>query len=103
VRWRRTRPFAELVARQLDQFAEDHADELADRDMALQAFNQAPADEAEERYGDYVDHVDALRDDLERMRDAYSRTLEPETAEVYESEFNRSARGRFADLARELE
>jgi uncharacterized protein YukE len=88
---------------QLALFAADHAAELDDRDRALQAFNQAAADEAEERYGDYVDHVDALRDDLERVRDAYSSTLEPETAEVYEREFNRSARGRFADLARELD
>jgi hypothetical protein len=103
VRLGRRRPFADLVERQLDLFAADHAALLADCEAALSAYDAAPADEAEERYGDYGDHVDAVRDELESLRDAYARTLDEETAEAYEAAFAAAARRRFPSYASELD
>jgi hypothetical protein len=103
VRLRRRRPFAELVERQLHLFAADHAALFADCDAALWAYDAAAADETEERYGDYVDLVDAVREELEQLRDGYAATLDPETAEAYEAAFAAAVRRRFPRYAVELE
>jgi hypothetical protein len=103
VRLGRKRPFADLVARQLDLFAADHAGLLADCEAALRAYDAAPADEAEERYGDYVDLVDAVRDELESLRNGYARTLDAETVEPYEAAFAVEARRRFPSHAPEFD
>jgi hypothetical protein len=103
LRLRRRRPFAELVERQLDLFAADHAALLADCEAALRTYDDAPADEAEERYGDYVDLVDAVRDELEGLRDRYARTLDDESAEAYEAAFAAAAHRRFPSYALELD
>ena len=101
---RRRRPrFAELVERQLDLFEEDHAGLVGDVEAALEAYNSSPKDEAEERYGDFVDLVDTGRDELEEIRDTYAHTLEEDAAEGYRAVFNDRARKRFPRFGFELD
>jgi len=91
----RTR-FGDVVARQLDVFAEDEADGLlAEVREAKARYDDAGRDESEELYGDYMDVVDAAKDALVAMRNAYTRTLEPQAAEEYEAAFERAARKRW--------
>lgn len=100
---RRPGQFEELVDRQLDLFAGESAGTLSEVEAALRAYHGAPAGEAEERYGDYVDLVDAARNELEALRDAYAATLDPAGAEAYRAVFAERARRRFPAIAAELE
>lgn len=95
--------FVELVERQLELFGTEHAELVRDCEAALDAYNAAPRDEAEERYGDYVDLVDAARDALLEYRDGYARTLGEEAAGEYEAAFNRLARRRLPRYGLELD
>jgi hypothetical protein len=95
--------FVDLVERQLELFEAENADLLADCRTALDAYNAATRDEAEELYGDYVDQVDAARDALLAYRYTYARTLDDEAADEYEEVFNRVARKRLPRLGLELE
>lgn len=95
--------FVDLVGRQLDLFEAEHARLLRDCDAALDAYNAAPRDEAEERYGDYVDLADAARDELVDYRDAYADTLEPDAAAEYEQVFNSLVRRRLPRFGLELD
>ena len=97
------RRFVDLVERQLELFEAEHAGLLRDCDAALDAYNAAPRDDAEERYGDYVDLVDAAREALVDYRDTYARTLDQDAAEEYEQVFNGLARKRLPRLALELD
>ncbi|MBV8079932.1 MAG: hypothetical protein JO186_06085, partial [Actinobacteria bacterium] len=45
--------------------------------------------------GDFVDAVDLVKDHLEEIRDTYARTLDEETRESYEREFERMLAKRF--------
>jgi hypothetical protein len=99
MRLRRRRPFADVIERQLDLFARDQAGLLAESAAALRAYEDAAADVAEERYGDYADLADGVRDELERIRDAYASTLDGETAERYEAAFALEARRRYPRYA----
>ena len=103
MRFRRRRPFAEVIERQLDMFARDHAGLLAECDAALRAYDDAAAEEAEERYGGYVDLIEAVRDDLEGLRDGFASTLDEETAERYESAFALEARRRYPRYGLDLD
>ena len=94
--------FVELVERQLELFETEHAGLIRDCESALDAYDAAPRDEAEERYGDYVDAVDAARDALLEYRDGYARTLGAEAAEEYEDVFNGLVRKRLPRLGLEL-
>ncbi len=95
--------FVDLVERQLELFAEESAELLADCRTALDAYNAAERDDAEEHYGDYVDRVDLARDALLEYRDTFARTLDPEAAEEYETAFNDLARRRVPELGLELD
>ncbi|MGH3014133.1 MAG: hypothetical protein ACRDNR_12140 [Gaiellaceae bacterium] len=95
--------FVELVERQLELFQTEHAGLIRDCETALAAYDAAPRDEAEERYGDYVDLVDAARDALVEYRDGYTQTLAGEAAEEYEEAFNRLARRRLPRFGLELD
>jgi hypothetical protein len=95
--------FVDLVERQLELFAEEHRELLEDARGALDAYNAASKDEAEELYGDYVDAVDAARDQLLEYRDAYAGTLEGDAVDTYEDVFNRLARKRLPSLGLELD
>jgi hypothetical protein len=99
----RRRAFAGLVDTQLELFASDHAQLLAECEEALGAYDDAAAEDAEERYGEYVDLADAVRDELELVRDGYAASLDERTAEAYEAAFNDAARRRFPGCTSELE
>ena len=95
--------FAHLVERQLELFRQEHAGLIRDCEAALAAYNRASREDAEERYGDYLDLVDTGREALVEYRDAYARTLDEKVATDYEDEFNRLVRKRLPRFALELD
>jgi hypothetical protein len=95
--------FVDLVERQLDLFAEEYGGLIRDCETALAAYNRAGREEAEERYGDYLDLVDAARDALVEYRDAYARTLDADAADEYDDVFNGLARKRLPRFGLELD
>ncbi|HTO24943.1 MAG TPA: hypothetical protein VMJ49_03515 [Gaiellaceae bacterium] len=97
------RRFSDVIARQLDVFAEDDADVIEDCRRAERAYNEADRDEAEEKYGDYVDRVELATEALAEMRDRYKRTLDDAAAEEYEQAFNRAVRKRWPPFGLEIE
>ena len=99
----RRRRFAELVSRQLDLFEREHAGLVADCEAAERAYDRAPRDEAEERYGDYVDLVETGTELLAALRDHYASSLPVESAEEYEEAFDRAVRRRLPRFALEIE
>jgi hypothetical protein len=100
---RRRRRFHDVIERQLDLFEKASADLLGDVEARLLAYDEAEADEAEERFGEVVDAADAAREELEALRDAYARTLDEASAEEYAAAFNDLARRRFPRITLELD
>jgi hypothetical protein len=86
------RPFVDLVERQLGLFTSEHAGLIADVDAALAAYNRAPREDAEERYGDFLDLVETGTDELVELRENYASSLDPDTAEDYRNVFNDAVR-----------
>ena len=99
----RRRRFADLISRQLELFEQEHADLIGDCIEAEEAYNRADRDEAEELYGDYVDLVETGTEVLAGLRDTFKRTLDEETAEEYEAEFNRAVVKRLPRFGLEIE
>ena len=99
----RRRRFAEVVERQLDLFAQDYAWLLAECDSAERLYDLAERDEAEERYGDYLDLVATGTEALANLRDNFVRTLDENVAAEYEAEFNRAVLKRFRRFTLEIE
>jgi hypothetical protein len=99
----RRRRFADLTARQLDVFVRDQLDLLETCDEAERAYQRAERDEAEELFGDYQDLVETGTELLADLRDNFKRTLDEETAEEYEAEFNRAVVKRLPRFALEIE
>lgn len=99
----RRRRFADVIARQLDLFTREHADLIRDCDDAERAYNEAPRDEAEERYGDYVDLVETGTEALADLRDHFASTLGEDAADEYEAAFNRAVLKRMPRFALEIE
>jgi hypothetical protein len=97
------RRFADPIARQLDIFVRDHLELLEACDEAERAYDRAERDEAEERYGDYQDLVETGTELLADLRDNFKRTLDEETAEEYEDEFNRAVVKRLPRFGLEIE
>ncbi len=95
--------FVDLVERQLELFAAERAGLLDDCSAALDAYNAASRDEAEELYGDYVDLVDAAQDALLEYRDGYASSLDAEAVDEYEEVFNQFVRKRLPSLGLELD
>jgi hypothetical protein len=95
VRFRRKGRFHDLVETQLDLFAADDADLLAEAAEAEQAWNATSAQGAEEAYGDYQLVVDAIADRLLDIRQSYARSLDEEAATEYAAEFTRAATRRY--------
>jgi hypothetical protein len=102
VRLRRVR-FADVIERQLDLFEREHRGLIADCRAAERAYNRAPRDEAEERYGDYLDLVETGTEALADLRDNFASTLGEDTAEEYEDAFNRAVVKRLRRFALEIE
>ena len=99
----RRRRFRDVVTRQLAFFEQEDGDLLDDVDRALDGYNRADRDEAEELYGDYQLAIEAATDRLAEFRDAYARTLDEDDAEQYVDEFNRSVVDRWRALALTIE
>jgi hypothetical protein len=92
----RRRPFTELIERQLRLVETDDADLIADVDAARRAYAQADSDDAEEAFGDYQLALEALKDRLVQVRDAYAATLD--APEDYERAFERAVARRWPDI-----
>lgn len=95
--------FVDLVERQLELFEAECGSLLDDCREALDTYNAASKDGAEELYGDFVDAVDAARDALLEYRDGYAATLDEDAAEEYEAIFNRVVQVRLPSLGLELD
>ena len=96
--------FADVIARQLDVFAEDEAHGLLEEVRDAKAkYDRADRDEAEEVYGDYVDVVEATTEALADMRWRYKATLDEAGAEEYEAAFNRAVQKRWPPLGLEID
>ena len=97
------RRFADVVARQLDIFEEDNAELIEECAQAERAYDEAPRDEAEERYGEYVDLVETGTELLADLRDNFAATLAEDAADEYEAAFNRAVLKRLPRFALEIE
>ena len=97
--FRRSGRFDKLVRTQLDLFAEDDADLLAEAESADAASSRAGRDDAEEFYGDYQLVVDAIGDRLLDVRETYAGTLATDAADEYRATFTRVATKRFRRYA----
>ena len=97
------RPFADLVRRQLDLFTAENAGRVGDVEAALAASNRAPRDEAEERYGDFLDLVETGTDELIELRENYASSLEVDAAEDYRAAFNDAVRQRLPRFGLEVD
>ncbi|MGH3104468.1 MAG: hypothetical protein ACRDN6_10295 [Gaiellaceae bacterium] len=97
------RRFVDAVRRQLELFEREHAGLIRDCDAAEDAYDRAGRDEAEERYGDFLDLVETGTELLAALRDNYSSTLDDEAAAAYEAVFNRAVAKRMPRFALELE
>ena len=99
----RRRRFSDVISRQLDLFERENANVIEECDELERAYNTAPRDEAEERYGDYVDAIETGTEILADIRDHFKWTLDDDTGELYEEEFNRAVLKRFPRFALEIE
>ena len=95
--------FADVISRQLDVFERDEAELIAECNEKERAYNRADREDAEEAYGDYMDAVESATEALADMRDRFRRTLDEETGERYEDEFNRAVRRRWPPFGLEIE
>jgi hypothetical protein len=97
------RPFADLVSRQLDLFTAQNDGLVGDVEAALAAYNRAPRDEAEERYGDFLDLVETGTDELIELRENYASSLDVGAAEDYRAAFNDAVRRRLPRFGLEVD
>jgi hypothetical protein len=86
--------FEDVIRRQLDLFEEECGDLIAECDAAERAYDAADRDEAEEKYGDYLDLVETGTNRLAELRDGFASTMDESAAEVYEAEFNQAVQAR---------
>jgi len=94
------RRFSDLVSRQLDVFAADEAQGVLAEVRDLKAiYDQAPREQAEDAYGDYMDAIDAVKDALVDMRNRFAATLDGDAVDEYETAFERGAKRRWRWLA----
>jgi hypothetical protein len=99
----RRRRFADLIERQLELFEREHAGLIEECEAAERAYDEAEREEAEERYGDYVDLVETGTELLADLRDAFASTLDEDAAAEYEAAFNRAVLKRLPRFALEID
>jgi hypothetical protein len=99
----RRRRFGDVISRQLDLFEREHRGLIDDCVAAERAYDRADRDEAEERYGDYMDLVETGTELLADIRDHFAATLGDDAAEEYEAAFNRAVAKRLSRFALEIE
>ena len=92
-----------MISRQLDLFEREQEDVISECEELERAYNAAPRDEAEERYGDYVDAVETGTELLADLRDHFAMTLDDEASEEYEDAFNRAVAKRLPRFGLEIE
>jgi hypothetical protein len=97
------RRFADVIKRQLELFEREQRGLIEDCLAAERAYNKADREEAEQRYGDYIDLVETGTEILADIRDHFASTLDEETAEEYEYEFNRAVAKRLPRFGLEIE
>ena len=97
------RRFGDVVSRQLDIFAEEYGGLILECEEAEEAYDKAPRDEAEERYGDFLDLVETGTDELVELRENYASSLDPDTAEGYRAVFNEHVRRSLPRFGLEVE
>jgi hypothetical protein len=95
--------FRDLIDRQLDLFEREHRGLIDDCVAAERSYTRADRDEAEERYGDYVDLVETGTEVLAELRDNFASTLDEDASEEYTDAFNRAVLKRFRRFALEIE
>jgi len=96
------RRFADIVRRQLDLFAAERAGLIRDVEAALRAYDNAPREDAEERYGDFLDLVETGTDELIDLRENYAATLGEDAVEEFRTAFNDLVRRRLPRFGLEL-
>ena len=102
MRLRRPR-FTDLISRQLDLFEREHRGLIDNCVAAERTYNRAARDQAEERYGDYVDLVETGTEVLADLRDNFASTLDDDAADEYAAAFNHAVLKRFRRFALEIE
>ena len=95
--------FADVIRRQLDLFEREHSHLFREWADAKTAYDGAPREEAEERYGELMDIAETAAEALADLRGHYALAVEEGVDEEYEHEFNRAAAKRFPRFALELE
>jgi hypothetical protein len=100
---RRRSRFADVISRQLDLFERDEGELIRQCVEAERAYDRAARDEAEERYGDYVDLVETATEALADLRSTYATTLDADAADEYEAAFNRTVKKRLPRFGNEID
>jgi DNA repair ATPase RecN len=95
----RKRQFDELIERQLDIFATEHADDLQEIAEARQRWRRSDVEDAEEAFGDEQDRVEWAAEEIEKMADAYARSLDEDTAIAYRAALLKRLRKRYPPIA----
>jgi hypothetical protein len=95
--------FGDVIQRQLDLFTREQAELISEVETADEHYHRAGREEAEERYGDYMDLVETATEVLADLRDNYASALDDNIADEYEHEFNRAVLRRFPRFALEIE
>jgi hypothetical protein len=95
--------FVDLVERQIALFEAENQGLIRDTEAALDAYNRAPRDEAEERYGDYLDLVETGTDELIELRDNFASTLDEDSYDEYHAVFNKTVRKRLPRFGLEID
>src|SRR4029078_8797010 len=93
----------DLVERKLALFTAENAGLIRDTEAALDTYNRAPRDEAEERYGDYLDLVETGTDEIVQLRDNLASTPDEDSYEEYHDVFNRVVRKRLPRFGLQLD
>ena len=95
--------FGDLIERQLDLFRTEQAELIRACEDAERRYDAAEREEAEERYGEYVDLVEEGTEALADIRDAFKRTLDEDAAEAYEAAFNKAVKRRLPRFGLEID
>ena len=98
-----TRPYRDVIERQLGLFADEQAELLRDVRKAERAYDRGDRDDAEERYGDYSDLVETATEILADLRDHFASTLSEEAASRYRAAFDKTVRKRWPPFGVEIE
>jgi hypothetical protein len=97
--FRRKRQFDELIERQLDIFAAEHADDLREIAEARQRWRRSDVEDAEEAFGDEQDRVEWAAEEVEKMADAYVLSLDEDAAIAYRAALLKRLRKRYPPIA----